>query len=169
MLWAGGGQGENRAEPWGERTLKIKSPIFMSLGRKFPSQSQEAGPGLAPREPNTQRKALIEIPLLVFCWCCSKSTLLAFRSTVLCFRGYMWIPVLLESGRMSTPGPGWMSRGALRPLPSLAHQTWHCLCLCDRDKDLASCPMGFCKTHLPEPQTMRKVKGTTSCPQQSGY
>lgn len=167
MLWAGEEQGENRAEPWGKRTLKIKRPIFTSLGRKAPSQSQEPGPGLAPR--NTYRRVVIEIPFLVFCWCCSKSTLFTFRSTLLDFRGYAWIPVLLESGRTGNPGPGWMSRGALRPPPSLAQQTWRCLCRCDRDKDLSSCPTGYCRIYIPEPQTMRRVKGTTSRPQQSGY
>lgn len=81
---------------------------------------------------------MVEISFLVFCWCCLKSTLVTFRSAVLCFCGYTWIPVLLESGRTGTPGPGWTSRGALRPLPPLSQQTWHCLHLCDRDKDLAS-------------------------------
>lgn len=53
------------------------------------------------------------------------------------------------------------------PPPSLAQQTWRCLC--DRDKDLASSPVGSSRTHLPQPQTMGRLKGTASHPQERGY
>lgn len=72
---------------------------------------------------------MIETPLLVFCCCCSKSTIFASRRAVLCFCGDTWIPILLRSSRTGTPGPGLMSGGAPSSPSSLAQQTWLCFSL----------------------------------------
>lgn len=72
---------------------------------------------------------MTETPLLVFCCCCSKSTIFASRRAVLCFCGDTWIPILPGSSRTGTPGPGLMSGGAPSSPPSLARQTWLCFSL----------------------------------------